>query len=76
MEEEPFLRTLIEREFAQAGDIDQALQLVKSSNGIRRSRELAAHHAQQARQNLSCLGASASRESLLELIDYVLSRLY
>ncbi|MEB3160159.1 MAG: solanesyl diphosphate synthase [Synechocystis sp.] len=76
MEEEPFLRTLIEREFAQAGDIDQALQLVKSSNGIRRSRELAAHHAQLARQNLGCLGVSASRESLLELIDYVLSRLY
>ena len=76
MEEEPFLRALIEREFAQAGDIDQALQLVKSSNGIRRSRELAAHHAQLARQNLACLGVSASRESLLELIDYVLSRLY
>ncbi|MFM1843847.1 MAG: solanesyl diphosphate synthase [Cyanobacteriota bacterium] len=76
MEEEPFLRTLIEREFTQAGDIDQALQLVKNSNGIRRSRELAAYHAQLARQNLGCLGVSASRESLLELIDYVLSRLY
>jgi all-trans-nonaprenyl-diphosphate synthase len=76
MEEEPFLRTLIEREFAQAGDIEQALHLVKSGDGIRRSRELAATHAQLARQNLGCLGVSASRESLLELIDYVLSRLY
>jgi len=76
MEEEPFLRTLIEREFAQAGDIEQALHLVKSSDGIRQSRELAATHAQLARQNLGCLGVSASRESLVELIDYVLSRLY
>lgn len=76
MEEAPLLRTLIERKFANPGDIEQALQLVESSNGIRRSRELAASHAQLARQHLTGLGASASRESLLELIDYVLSRLY
>jgi all-trans-nonaprenyl-diphosphate synthase len=76
MEEAPLLRTLIERKFANPGDIEQALQLVEGSNGIRRSRELAASHAQLARQHLTGLGASASRESLLELIDYVLSRLY
>ncbi len=76
LEEKPYLSVLIEREFAQEGDLDQAIALVHASDGIQRTRELAAFHAQAAVKNLDCLPMSDSRQSLSEMTDYVLSRLY
>jgi all-trans-nonaprenyl-diphosphate synthase len=67
---------LIEREFAQPDDLEQALDLVKESHGIERSRELASHHALIAVQNLASLKPSESSKALIDLADYVLSRLY
>ncbi|NJK38041.1 MAG: solanesyl diphosphate synthase [Oscillatoriales cyanobacterium RM1_1_9] len=75
LEEEPHLEVLIEREFAQDGDLDQAIALIMNSSGIGRSRELAAQHAQRALDGLTQLPASDSRQTLVELSDYVLSRL-
>ncbi len=76
LEEKPYLEALIEREFAQPDDIDQALNLVTESQGIERSRELAANYAQIAVQNLANLKPSESSKALIDLADYVLSRLY
>lgn len=76
LEEKPYLEALIEREFAQEGDLEQALALVKDSRGIERSRELAANHARLAVEHLSDLPMSESRQALTKLSDYVLSRLY
>lgn len=76
LEEKPFLEVLIEREFAQEGDLEQAIALIKDSQGIQRSRELAASHAHAAVEHLSNFPATESRQALLELADYVLSRLY
>jgi all-trans-nonaprenyl-diphosphate synthase len=76
MEEKPYLNTFIEREFSEVGDIEMALNLVKDSDGIWRSRELATYHAKLAGKQLDCLKPSAAKASLLELTDYVLSRLY
>ncbi len=76
MEEKPYLNTLIEREFSEVGDIEMALNLVKDSDGIWRARELAAYHAKLAGKQLDCLKPSAAKASLLELTNYVLSRLY
>jgi all-trans-nonaprenyl-diphosphate synthase len=76
LQEKPYLETLIEREFAQEGDLEQALALVEDSQGIDRSRQLAAYHAQQAVQSLTDLPPSDCRQALIELADYVLSRLY
>ncbi|MBF1999182.1 MAG: solanesyl diphosphate synthase [Synechococcales cyanobacterium C42_A2020_086] len=76
LQEKPYLETLIEREFAQEGDLEQAIAMVRDSGGIERSRELAAHHAQTAMESLTELPDSDSRQALLELTDYVLSRLY
>ena len=76
MEEQPSLTQLIEREFSEAGDTEKALNLVQETKGIERSRELAAHHAQLAVEDLSCLKPSACTQALLELTDYVLSRMY
>lgn len=76
LEEKPYLEVLIEREFAQPEDINKAIALVMESRGIERSRELAAHYAQTAVQNLSQLKPSDSSKALVDLADYVLSRLY
>lgn len=76
LEEQPALEPLIEREFAQDGDLEQALTLIEASQGIDRSRELAAHHTKQAIENLQVLKPCEEREALIKLADYVLKRLY
>lgn len=76
LEEKPYLEVFIEREFAQPDDLEQAIALVKESQGIERSRELASYHAQAAVQNLAELKPSESTKALIELADYVLSRMY
>jgi all-trans-nonaprenyl-diphosphate synthase len=75
IEEQPYLKTLIEREFSEEGDLDQALSIVKQSQGIERSRDLAKFHAKSAIDYLKSLPPSESRESLENLCDFVLSRL-
>jgi all-trans-nonaprenyl-diphosphate synthase len=76
LEEKPYLEVLIEREFAQPGDLEQAIALVKDSHGIERARELAQQHSKSAIERLESLPPSPSRQSLLKLADYVLRRLY
>ncbi|MDJ0508802.1 MAG: solanesyl diphosphate synthase [Crocosphaera sp.] len=76
MEETPYLETLIERKFTEEGDMEKALSIISESQGIERSRELASYHAQLALKQLDCLKASQYSQSLTELVDYVLSRLY
>jgi all-trans-nonaprenyl-diphosphate synthase len=75
MAEHPFLTTLIEREFSEAHDFDQAIELIHCSSGIARSRDLAAHHARQAATCLERLPPSAARQALQDLTSYVLRRI-
>ncbi|RUT00569.1 solanesyl diphosphate synthase [Dulcicalothrix desertica PCC 7102] len=76
LEEKPALFMLIEREFAQSGDLEQALALISDSQGIARARELAAHHAKLAVEHLVDLPYSESRQALINMTDFALSRLY
>jgi all-trans-nonaprenyl-diphosphate synthase len=76
LEQKPYLEILIEREFSKEDDINKALELIKESDGIEKSRELAANHARMAAQSLSCLAPSDSTQALNELTDYAVSRLY
>jgi all-trans-nonaprenyl-diphosphate synthase len=76
LEEKPYLEALIEREFAQDDDLQQAMTLIHDSQGIQRARELAAHHAKLAVDHLEDLQPSESRQALVSMADYVLSRLY
>jgi len=76
MENSPYLETLIEREFNEDGDIEEALNIIEKSDSIKRSRELADYHAKLALKYLDCLVSSPSKDVLVELTDYVLSRLY
>jgi all-trans-nonaprenyl-diphosphate synthase len=76
MEENPYIEMLIEREFSQEGDIEKALDFIHSSQGIPRSKELADQYGQSALKHLDCLASSPSKDVLIELVDYVLSRIY
>lgn len=76
LEEQPSLEVLIEREFAQEGDLEQAVKLISDSQGIPRARELANHHANLAKQHIADLEPSESKQALINMTDYVLSRLY
>ena len=76
LEEKPYLANVIEREFAEDGDLDQAIALIHDSNGIERSRQLASKHVQQAIKCLADLPPSESRQALFDLSQYVLRRLH
>jgi len=75
MEEVPYLKTLIEREFSQLEDFEQAIELVHGSRGISRARDLAMHHAHHAVERLGALPPSPSRQALEDISEYVLRRL-
>ncbi|MEN9216577.1 MAG: polyprenyl synthetase family protein, partial [Gloeomargarita sp. HHBFW_bins_162] len=76
LQETPALRTLVERKFSEPGDLEQAVALVRLGSGIERSRQMAQEYAQVAATFLSGLPPSPARQSLLDLTDYVLSRLH
>ena len=76
LEEKPALGSLIEREFSEEGDLEQALDLVRASEAIQRSRALAETFAREARESLEWLPESPCRRALLDLPEFVLSRLY
>ncbi len=76
MEEKPYLRELIERELKETGDLEEAIALVKNSQGIPRSRLLAEKFAKQALEQILDLPNSAAKTALIELTDYTLKRLY
>ena len=76
MEEHPALKPLIDRDLGEPGDLDQALEMVRSSRAIARTRELAETFAREARDSLAWMTDSPCKRALLELPDFVLSRLY
>ncbi len=76
LEERPALAGLIEREFSEAGDLDQALELVRGCEAIPRSRALAEQFAREAATAIEWLPAGESSRALRALPEYVLSRLY
>ena len=75
LEEVPYLKLLIDREFSEPEDFEQAIELVSSSNGISRARDLATHHGHCALECLAQLPPSASRQALEDISEYVLRRL-
>ncbi|MEH2110151.1 solanesyl diphosphate synthase [Nostoc sp.] len=74
--QKPSLEVLIKREFAQEGDLEQALALIQDSEGIQQARELATHHAKLAIEHLAVLPPSESHQALINIAEYTLSRLY
>jgi all-trans-nonaprenyl-diphosphate synthase len=76
LEERPALAGLIEREFCEPDDLEQALSLVRGCEAIPRSRALAESFAREAHEAIEWLPASEPRSALRALPEFVLSRLY
>ena len=76
IEEQPELKDLIANQFKGDGDLDKALSLVRSSSAIQRTRALAETFAREARESIAWLEDSSCKRALIELPDFVLSRLY
>ena len=75
LEESSNLSLLIEREFAEKGDLEEALSIVRDSNAINRAREMAEKFAKESIESIIWLPDSPSKEALYELPEFVLSRL-
>eukprot|EP00897_Mesotaenium_endlicherianum_P004022 jgi/Mesen1/3648/ME000200S02730 len=79
-EEHPGMHRLIDRKFCQSGDVDQALEWVRSSKGLQRTHELAAHHSALAAHAVADLPPPCSqsqvtcRRALVDLTTRVLTR--
>ncbi len=76
LEEQPYLVGLIDREFSEQGDFEQAVAGVLNSQGIERSRKLATEHVERAITCLQDLPDSEAHAALVELANYVLRRVY
>jgi all-trans-nonaprenyl-diphosphate synthase len=76
LKEKPYLKVIIDRKFSKSGDFDDAIALIHETGSIEKTRELAAQEAQQAVKHLSDLPPSPCRQALIDMADYVLSRLY
>ena len=76
MEENPALSELINGKFSKKDDLDKALSLVRDSSAIKKSRELAEKFAFESKDSISWLPDSPAKKALLELPEFVISRLY
>tara|TARA_B100000700_G_C15006819_1_gene838953 strand:- start:626 stop:1597 length:972 start_codon:yes stop_codon:yes gene_type:complete len=76
LEENPQLSVLIDREFSSEGDLDKALELVRESDAINKTRKLANDYANESKESISWLPETPAKRALLELPDFVISRLF
>jgi hexaprenyl-diphosphate synthase len=68
------LGELVKRKFSQEGDVEKALNAVRSSNGLQRTTELAQHHADLAREALMRIPHSEARDALEQLNEQIITR--
>ena len=76
LEEKPALASLIESEFSSDGDLEKALEIVRDSNAITRARDLAEDFAKDSKEAINWLPESPYQKALLQLPEFVISRLY
>lgn len=72
----PQLYKLIEREFENDGDKENAIKLIKSTNGIEQAKDLAIEHAQASIQNLKYINNNKSIEELTAFSESIIKRIY
>ncbi|GLB35750.1 putative FPP GGPP synthase family protein [Lyophyllum shimeji] len=73
-EEHPDLQPLIQRNLAEEGDIERAVDFVSRSSGIERTRRLAQSYAENAREVLQLLPDSEPKIALDVLAESAVSR--
>nr|YP_010728772.1 prenyl transferase [Lithothamnion corallioides]WEA77012.1 prenyl transferase [Lithothamnion corallioides] len=75
LNESPALYELIEREFSEDSDIEYAIKLIKSTNGIKQATDLAIEHAQTAIESLKYYQSNTSIRDLKLLSNYIINRI-
>lgn len=76
LEKESGLRRLIQSEFVDEEDLENAIKLVHQSGGIEKAHCLAREKGKLALDCLSCLQQGPMKSSLEGMVDYVLDRLH
>nr|YP_010196790.1 prenyl transferase [Gracilaria cliftonii]UAD84594.1 prenyl transferase [Gracilaria cliftonii] len=75
-QENSALYALIEREFEHDNDIAKAIEIIKNSNGIQKSYDLAQEHIQASIQAIDRINNNLAQESLYYINNYVIKRLH
>nr|YP_009510454.1 prenyl transferase [Gracilaria caudata]YP_010196171.1 prenyl transferase [Gracilaria caudata]AXI96127.1 prenyl transferase [Gracilaria caudata]UAD83568.1 prenyl transferase [Gracilaria caudata] len=75
LQENSALYTFIEREFEQNNDIPKTIEIIKNSNGIQKSYDLAQEHIQASIQAISKINNNLAQKSLSYINNYVIKRL-
>jgi geranylgeranyl pyrophosphate synthase len=70
----PELIPMMDRKFRLEGDVDRAVYMVRQTNAIQRTMELAVIHAQKAMDSIMPLKPSVYRDSLVHLAHSVVNR--
>ena len=73
-DERPELVPLVERKFAEKGDIEHALSFIHESSAIERSRNLAREHVEMAAAAVCQFEHNEAADGLLLLLDKVLKQ--
>lgn len=71
-----FLHTLINQEFQNDYHIDEALKLIKSTQGIQKAKDLAREHVQASIQELKYIKNNDFVEMLKSISNYIINRAY
>jgi heptaprenyl diphosphate synthase len=71
---DPRLRKLLSGPIDADADVDEALERLRASNGLARSRRTLDGYAEEARRVLASLPECPAREALATLVDYVVAR--
>ena len=70
----PLLFRLLEREFEEKGDKEQAIKLIQSTGGLEQAQDLATEHIQAAIECIKNMPYSKSIEELMLISDYIVNR--
>nr|WP_218888691.1 polyprenyl synthetase family protein [Saccharopolyspora hordei] len=71
---DPRLRDLLSRPLSDDDEVREALDLLRESNGLARSRATLDSYAGDAREELASLPDAPARDALAALVDYVVAR--
>ncbi|MCI2417064.1 polyprenyl synthetase family protein [Saccharopolyspora sp. K220] len=71
---DPRLRELLARPLTSDAEVDEALELLRASDGLTRTRATLDEYADDARKELASLPDIPAREALSTLFDYVVAR--
>lgn len=74
IEETPSLKELISGRYSTLNAFEQAIDLIKASNGLAKSEKLARQYSREAIKSLNIFPDSVTKDSLIQLAEYVTQR--